>query len=249
MAAHSERTLRASPEGKPPINNVHIENSCEHFKAELGKNRRVLRPNLELFTTFLDTTAGHGANDRLLDIGAGKPPKLKIFDSTSKPTPGRRECKQYRRNRHCYGVSDNHARTKPGARFRPLSGIWRPPHSFKRTPHRRRKRASDFAAAVGQRQSQSMTPLSEGGRPPSKAAVTFLRETDGRLKLSWISSVMAGVAASACTRVVATASPAVRHYLRLNSKHIRLDRDCPAKPPEQRREPQHQLVLDRGPPS
>jgi hypothetical protein len=28
------------------IDHVHIENSCEHFKAELGKNQRVLRPNL-----------------------------------------------------------------------------------------------------------------------------------------------------------------------------------------------------------
>jgi hypothetical protein len=28
------------------IDRMHIENSCEHFKAELGKNRKVLRPNL-----------------------------------------------------------------------------------------------------------------------------------------------------------------------------------------------------------
>jgi hypothetical protein len=30
-----------------PISGVLIENSCELFKAELGKNRRVLRPKLE----------------------------------------------------------------------------------------------------------------------------------------------------------------------------------------------------------
>src|SRR5262249_39992102 len=30
----------------------------------------------------------------------------------------------------------------------------------------------------------SITPLSEDSRPPSNTAVTFLRETDGRLKLS-----------------------------------------------------------------
>ena len=49
----------------------------------------------------------------------------------------------------------------------------------------RRKRVRDFAAAFGQR--KSITPLSEDSRPPSNAAVTFLRETDGRLKLSWLS--------------------------------------------------------------
>jgi hypothetical protein len=30
----------------------------------------------------------------------------------------------------------------------------------------------------------NITPASEDNRPPSNAAVTFLRETDGRLKLS-----------------------------------------------------------------
>ena len=40
------------------------------------------------------------------------------------------------------------------------------------------------------------TPLSEESRPPSNAAVSFLRETDGRRKLGWLSSVMAGYARS-----------------------------------------------------
>jgi hypothetical protein len=34
----------------------------------------------------------------------------------------------------------------------------------------------------------------------SNAAVTFLRETDGRLKLSWLSPVMAGVSSEAGAR-------------------------------------------------
>jgi hypothetical protein len=42
------------------------------------------------------------------------------------------------------------------------------------------KRISNCAPVIGQRQQ----PLSEESRPPSNAAVTFLRETDGTLKLS-----------------------------------------------------------------
>jgi hypothetical protein len=34
---------------------------------------------------------------------------------------------------------------------------------------------------------QRMDAVSEDSRPPSNAVVTFLRETDGRLKLSWLS--------------------------------------------------------------
>ena len=45
------------------------------------------------------------------------------------------------------------------------------------------------------RQSESkITPLSEERRPPSNAAVTFLRDTAGKEKVSGLLSVMAGVA-------------------------------------------------------
>jgi hypothetical protein len=40
------------------------------------------------------------------------------------------------------------------------------------------------------------TLVSEESRPPSNAAVTCLRETDGKRKLSWLSCVMAGYARS-----------------------------------------------------
>ena len=39
-----------------------------------------------------------------------------------------------------------------------------------------------------------MTPLSEESRPPSNAAVTFLRNTAGKEKAGGVSSVMADVA-------------------------------------------------------
>ena len=44
------------------------------------------------------------------------------------------------------------------------------------------KRISNCAPASAS--ASSITPLSEESRPPSIAALTFLRETDGRLKLS-----------------------------------------------------------------
>jgi hypothetical protein len=50
---------------------------------------------------------------------------------------------------------------------------------------------SSFSTAAS-----SITPPSEVMRPPSKAAVTFLRSTVGKLKGSRLSSSMAGVAAS-----------------------------------------------------
>src|SRR5207344_3082286 len=53
----------------------------------------------------------------------------------------------------------------------------------------------------------NITPLSEDNRPPSNAAVTFLRETDGRLKLSWLSSDMAGVGSEAGARRVGLQHP------------------------------------------
>src|SRR5229473_231481 len=58
-------------------------------------------------------------------------------------------------------------------------------------------RAASVAATLRRRSTSasSITPLSEDSRPPSNTAVTFLRETDGRLKLSRLSSIMAGVAA------------------------------------------------------
>jgi hypothetical protein len=55
-----------------------------------------------------------------------------------------------------------------------------------------RERVCDFAPALGKRQQQHACV--EDNRPPSKAAVIFLRETVGRVKVSWLSSVMAGVA-------------------------------------------------------
>ncbi len=39
-----------------------------------------------------------------------------------------------------------------------------------------------------------ITPLSEERRPPSKAAVTFLRDTAGKEKTSGLLSIMVGVA-------------------------------------------------------
>ena len=47
-------------------------------------------------------------------------------------------------------------------------------------------RAASVAATLRRRSTSasSITPLSEDSRPPSNTAVTFLRETDGRLKLS-----------------------------------------------------------------
>src|SRR5947208_15377561 len=54
----------------------------------------------------------------------------------------------------------------------------------------------------------SITPASEDNRPPSNAAVTFLRETLGKLNVSWLSSVMAGVAAwRGAHRMVSTPIP------------------------------------------
>ena len=47
----------------------------------------------------------------------------------------------------------------------------------------RGERVGNFAAALSQRE-QHHAGVEEDNRPPSNAAVTFLRETDGRLKLS-----------------------------------------------------------------
>ena len=55
--------------------------------------------------------------------------------------------------------------------------------------------ASVLATARRRSASESkITPLSEERRPPSNAAVTFLRDTAGRENVSGLSSVMAGVA-------------------------------------------------------
>ena len=47
-------------------------------------------------------------------------------------------------------------------------------------------RAASVAARLRRRSARasSITPVSEDSRPPLNAAMTFLRETDGRLKLS-----------------------------------------------------------------
>jgi hypothetical protein len=58
-------------------------------------------------------------------------------------------------------------------------------------------------AAIPMRRSanaNSITPPSELMRPPSKAAVIFLRRTDGSENGNTLSSVMAGVAASDSAR-------------------------------------------------
>ena len=58
--------------------------------------------------------------------------------------------------------------------------------------------AASFAQIPSRRSAaaNSITPPSEVIRPPSKAAVTFLRATAGKVKGSSVSSVMADVAAS-----------------------------------------------------
>ena len=56
----------------------------------------------------------------------------------------------------------------------------------------------------GSRKRVSNPAASDDSRPPSNAAVTFLRETDGKLNVSWLSSIMAGVAAKRETRRMAS---------------------------------------------
>jgi hypothetical protein len=54
----------------------------------------------------------------------------------------------------------------------------------------------------------NITPPSEVMRPPSNAAVTFLRATAGKLNYSTVSSDMAGVALPDCVkRMASTPNP------------------------------------------
>jgi hypothetical protein len=55
-------------------------------------------------------------------------------------------------------------------------------------------REGQLASDLRRRKREQDHTRSPGKPPPSNAAVTFSRETDGRLKLSWLSSVMAGMA-------------------------------------------------------